>query len=65
MKEFPQSMSVHAELVDGPVTPGPCTEYKPVQLRSATQRGLRAPRTHIGNNPRAAHAFVAEVGTTV
>jgi ATP-grasp ribosomal peptide maturase len=40
-------------------------EYKPVQLRTAAQCGLRIPRTFIGNDPAAARSFVADVGKAV
>lgn len=40
-------------------------EYKPVQLRQASMCGLRVPRTLVTNDPKAARAFVSDVGHAV
>lgn len=40
-------------------------EYKPVQLVTARQCGLRTPRTLVTNDPAAARNFVSEVGRSV
>lgn len=40
-------------------------EYKPVQLRTAAEAGLLAPRTLLTNDPTAAHAFAASCDKVV
>lgn len=40
-------------------------EYKPVQLRSARQAGLRVPQTLLTNDPAVARRFVAGAGRTL